>query len=688
MTPWVPSLSTRPIIAWSIIVFATAMLCTLAFTPYVKRIAFACGAVDYPGSRKVHTNPTARWGGIAIAGSLAVALGGLRLLSPDYFATLWASPLQESGLCLGIIVMLLLGVRDDMHCVVPGTKLFFQVCAAVIAYCAGFSISPGLSHPSTLGPAMQIGDGIVTVLWIVGVTNAVNLVDGLDGLASGVGVIACFTIYPFALWNQDRGMAVLTLALAGALLGFLYHNFNPARIFLGDSGSLLVGFLLAILSIKCSAPVRNGAAPLIPLLVMGLPVLDTLLAVVRRLLRSLHSGQSGAKGLLDLLRPIFSPDKSHIHHKLIESGLSHRTAVLLLYAVSCGLGLSALAVAHASPEYAWPIALAFILAIGISVRYLGYKELAVIRNGSLLKVFEYILHRRRYLVLLDGVFVMISLAISCALLTHDEGPTDSLYILFGWAGVAIVQVLVLWISGLYKHTSRCPGLENVYRIFRAIALAVIVTGIVIALVPLHGSGSTPVLLLTDFYFLATLVCLSRYSIRMLTHAFRSPDKGASRVLMYGTGLKARLSLERMLTDTTRAVIPVGFIDDNPDLEGRTVFGYPVFGGHRKLSGSVDTLGVDGIYLVTKELKQEALDRVRDPVRNQRVKLVRFSTRLEEIVSAGGLEMLTIVAHEPVLVSARRLSNSGNTARGPIRETGEQDVMSPPLLAHHDEMMEE
>lgn len=688
MTPWVPSLATRPIIVWSIIVFATAMLCTLALTPYVKRIAFACGAVDYPGSRKVHTNPTARWGGIAIAGSLAIALGGLRLLSPDYFATLGASPLQEAGLCLGTIVMLLLGVRDDMHCVVPSTKLFFQVCAAIIAYCAGFSFSPGLLHPSTPGGALQIGDGVVTVLWIVGVTNAVNLVDGLDGLASGVAIIACFTIYPFALWNQDRGMAVLTLALAGALLGFLYHNFNPARIFLGDSGSLLVGFLLAILSIKCSAPVRNGAAPLIPLLVMGLPVLDTLLAVVRRLLRSLRSGQSGAKGLLELLRPIFSPDKSHIHHKLIESGLSHRTAVLLLYAVSCGLGLSALAVAHASPEYTWLIALAFVLAIGISVRYLGYKDLAVIRNGSLLKVFEYILHRRRYLVLLDVAFIMISLVTSSALLTHDEDPTGSTHILYGYACIAIVQALVLWISGLYKRTSRCPGVENVYRIFRAIALAVIVTGIVLALVPLHGSGSTPVLLLTDFYFLATLVCLSRYSIRLLTHAFRSPDNGTSRVLLYGTGLNVQPLAEHMLIDSTRAVIPVEFIDYNPDLEGRTVLGYPVLGGHRKLSGSIDTLGVDGIYLVNKELKQEVLDRVRDSVRNQRVKLMRSSIRLEEIVSAGRPEMLTIVAHDPGLVSARRLSNSGSTARGPIRETGEKDMTSPPLPAHHDEMMEE
>ncbi len=462
-------------VIWYILAFAIAMLYSLAFTPIARTLAFRHGAVDYPDSRKIHVTPMPRFGGISIIGSLFLALTTLWLLSGNTFPRTGLSPLREYAFCIGAIVVFLLGAYDDLHGVSPKKKLAIECLAGLIVHWAGVSFFASMIGPDRLGTGLAIVDCGLSVLWIVGSTNAMNLIDGLDGLASGVGLIACLTVLPFAVWNNDPVMGLLALVLAGSLLGFLYYNFNPAKIFLGDSGSLLVGFLLGILSIKCVAPVCDGYFAFIPFLVLGFPVIDTLLAIVRRLLRSLCSEQPRGGGFVERLKPIFYPDRNHIHHKLIAMGLSQRKAVLSLYAVSCGLGLCAIMLSRTNPEYGWIVFIAILAGAFTAIGHLGYKDLAIIENGYILTVFDHILHRSKYQAAFDVGIIVASFTLSYAIQRWTQVPVVSQEIVYSGVILMIVQTAVLGVSDLYDHSFTFPLAENVYFILKRVSFAVLAT---------------------------------------------------------------------------------------------------------------------------------------------------------------------------------------------------------------------
>ncbi|MGI6575448.1 MAG: glycosyltransferase family 4 protein [bacterium] len=325
-----------------ILAFIIALLISYFTTPLVKRFAASTGAVDVPekgaDSRRIHTQPTPRLGGLAIY--LGFMVPALSLFSQG--------GTQLYGLLLGATVILLLGIVDDYRGVSPKVKLAGQVVAALIFIYLGNRVM-WLSNPWSTGNTdlmWYVGRWSVplTLLWMVGITNTLNLIDGLDGLAAGVASITSVALLLVALQESQPAIVFLTATLAGSTLGFLPYNFNPAKIFMGDTGSLFLGFVLAGIAVQGALKSATVIALAVPILALGLPILDTFLAIVRRY-------KNGT--------PIFQADKQHLHHRLLEQGLSQKQTVLFLYSISGVFGMGALALTEISGRF---ITVALVIA--------------------------------------------------------------------------------------------------------------------------------------------------------------------------------------------------------------------------------------------------------------------------------------------------------------------------------------
>lgn len=312
------------------ITFLLALLAALALTPVARHLAHRLGALDHVlTSRKVHGRPTARLGGLAIVGAFYLALGALALIDDAALALFLDEPMRAPALLLGGLVIAGLGLHDDLHGASAGSKLLVEFAVAGLLYAAGYRIDvvalPFL-EPIALG---WLGLP-VTLLWIAGVINAVNLIDGLDGLAAGVALVAATATALLAAVGGNPLVVLLAAALAGAALGFLRYNFNPASIFMGDTGSLFLGLVLAATSLRTQHESSTAVGLLASALVLGLPIADTALAIGRRALRGV---------------PLFRADRDHIHHRLLDCGLGHRAAVLVLYGTSLALSAAAVLLA-------------------------------------------------------------------------------------------------------------------------------------------------------------------------------------------------------------------------------------------------------------------------------------------------------------------------------------------------------
>jgi len=352
---------------------AVALGLTLVLTPAVRDAFLKWGIVDRPdGVRKLHGRAVPRAGGLPIAAAYALAYLAL-LVSPlkggDYLGQ--GLPLVWKLMPAALLV-LATGLLDDVWGLRPAEKLFGQVAAAALAYSGGVAIASvsGYAVPDWLGLPL-------TLLWLVACANAFNLIDGVDGLAAGVGLVATLTMFLAALLHQNLALALATFPLAGCLLGFLRYNFSPASVFLGDSGSLLVGFLLGCYGVIWSQKSATMLGMTAPLMALALPLADTGLAVVRRFLRG---------------RPIFSADRGHVHHRLLDRGLTPRRVALLLYG-ACGLGaaLSLLQSALYSKYTGWVLVL-FLAAAWAGIHKLDYEEFGAAKRllfgGELRKLLD------------------------------------------------------------------------------------------------------------------------------------------------------------------------------------------------------------------------------------------------------------------------------------------------------------
>lgn len=298
--------------------FASAFAITLVTTPLAKKISMLTGAIDYPKDRGMHKKPMPRMGGIAIVLGFMVTVIVLSFFVEEMEMK------QFIGLVIGASIVVVLGIFDDIYNLRARFKLCIQIIAALVVIYSGIRINivmwPFTAYLQTLSAP-------ITLVWIIGVTNAVNLIDGLDGLAAGVSSIAALTLMVLCILTGTQTAVMLTAALAGACLGFLPRNFNPAEIFMGDSGSTFLGFVLSVTSILGVFKGYAALALIVSMLCLGLPVFDTLFAMGRRIAKH---------------KPIMQADRGHLHHRLIDRGYSQRQAVLILYGISGICGMAAI----------------------------------------------------------------------------------------------------------------------------------------------------------------------------------------------------------------------------------------------------------------------------------------------------------------------------------------------------------
>ncbi|HHV41498.1 MAG TPA: undecaprenyl/decaprenyl-phosphate alpha-N-acetylglucosaminyl 1-phosphate transferase [Clostridiaceae bacterium] len=322
-----------------------AFVISYIMTPLVKKIAWKIGAVDVPNDeRRVHTKPIPRIGGLAIYVAFIITL-------------LITVPLNRNtiGILIGSTIIVILGIFDDLYNLSPKIKLIGQIAAAVILVCFGIKVE-WVTNP--FGGMFYLGKLSVpiTIFWVVGITNTLNFIDGLDGLAAGISSIASFTLMVMALCEGLGSVVILTAALAGGALGFLPYNFNPAKIFMGDTGAMFLGFTLAAISVVGAVKSATVIALVVPILALGLPIMDTTFAILRRFVNGY---------------PIMQADKDHLHHRLLAIGLTQKQTVLIMYSISAVFGMSAIALAEMGLLQAGFILIALITLLIVTGRQWG-----------------------------------------------------------------------------------------------------------------------------------------------------------------------------------------------------------------------------------------------------------------------------------------------------------------------------
>jgi UDP-GlcNAc:undecaprenyl-phosphate/decaprenyl-phosphate GlcNAc-1-phosphate transferase len=319
-------------------------ICSILITPIVKKLAFRLGATDSPDKRKVHEKVMPRMGGLAIYITFLI---GLIISNPD-------SP-YHWAIITGSVIIVITGILDDIYNLAARVKLVSQIAAALVVVVWGGIDVDFINLPFDGKLQFGVLSIPITILWIVGVTNAINLIDGLDGLAAGVSSIALISISGMAIVMGDVYVMTIGFILLASTLGFLVYNFHPAKIFMGDTGALFLGYMIAVLSLLGFKNV-TFISFIVPIIILGVPMTDTLFAIIRRLVNK---------------TPLAAPDKSHLHHRLLEHGFTHRQTVLLIYAISAMFGLTGFIFSFTTVWGSMLILLIIFLSIELIVESVG-----------------------------------------------------------------------------------------------------------------------------------------------------------------------------------------------------------------------------------------------------------------------------------------------------------------------------
>jgi UDP-GlcNAc:undecaprenyl-phosphate GlcNAc-1-phosphate transferase len=560
-----------------LLTFSLATFVAGAGTPLVALLARRLGAICQPRADRWHREPTPLLGGIAVfAAIMTTAL----LLGPR--------DRQLAGLLVGISLVFLLGLVDDLRPLPAQGKLAGQIAAACALVAAGIHVDLGVSAPLF---ALELA---LTLLWVIGITNAFNLLDNMDGLSAGIagiaGLMLCFH-------NAAQGhveLAILALAIAGAAAGFLIHNFHPATIFMGDCGSMTFGFALSGLALMSARGAASDLflAVLVPIAILGLPIFDTtLVTIVRRL--------NG--------RPVTLGGRDHLSHRLVALGLSERGAVLMLYAISAGLGalgLVALYLGFWTALATGALAVVGVVLFGVflsQVRVYGESADAVVAAPMI---------GRQPEGRIDGWFgpdlaamvldlVLISAAYLLAYLLKFEGNLSGVFLQQFAASLPFLvalKLVVLMASGAYRSMWRYFSTSDAFHLGLASAGGSIVSVVAVALVTGFASYSRSVFVIDWLLFTALLVG-SRISFGLLTDWFaRLPRADSTRVLIVGADDRGELVLRSIQRDP--AYRAVGFLDNSPLKQQRRMRGVPVLGSARDILAVAVATGAHEVVVAT------------------------------------------------------------------------------------------
>jgi UDP-GlcNAc:undecaprenyl-phosphate GlcNAc-1-phosphate transferase len=585
---------------------ALAFAAALALTPLVGLLARRWGMVSRPRAERWSKRPTALLGGVAIAAALVLAAATLLPPTPHVWAVL-------GGSCFLFAV----GLVDDLRGLKPYQKLIGQVMGASAV------VLGGLSLPWTPSPVVN---QTLTLFWLVGITNAVNLLDNMDGLAAGVSAIASAFLAAILFADGQPAEALLMAAFAAALVGFLVFNFNPASIFMGDCGSLFVGFFLASSALLHEGGGRSRgflAVLAVPVLILVIPIFDTtLVAVLRKL-----SGRAVSQG-----------GRDHTSHRLVALGLSERRAVLLLYALAALAGLTGLFVRHAE----WDVGLLVVAGLTLGLTFLGVhlagvkvyaEDAAKAAAGQPLTGFLVNLsHKRRvFEVLLDVALVALAYYGANLLVFGPLGDDAASRLLIDTLPVLVaIKLAVFLVAGVYRGLWRYVGLSDLMAYAKGVGAASVVS--IVALVLLFRfQGLSRVVFALDGLLLLLLVCGSRLAFRLPRWLVPAVSHhGRRRALIYGAGDAGELLLRLIRTTPRFGCVPVGFADDDPMKAGRVIHGLRVLGGNGSFGKICRDQQVDVVYISSARLSEERVGELLRECRSAGVELKRMRIVVEPV----------------------------------------------------------
>jgi len=591
---------------------ALAFLLSVALTPVVRRLAILAGITDAPGPRRIHLRAIPRSGGLAVGTAVALACGAVAGLPPHMGALAAA----------GAALLLVVGFADDVLSLSPKLKLLAQVVAAILAVVSGVRLE--LVAPAGAAGFPALADAALTVAWIVFITNAVNLTDGLDGLASGIGVIAFSMLSAAALRGGDAASALVPLAFTGALLGFLVYNFNPASIFLGDTGSLLIGYAMAVLPLMGNG--GHALPALAAFLLVAVPVTDTLLAIARRFLSRCIAAWAEGRfwfGLIDGLRNTLSPDRRHVHHRLLDLGLTQRRAVFMLYLAGGTTGALGYLVSF-SPG--WPVdlfAVGFAVAVIAVVESLGFDELQPVRSGLILPLLRRLASHRWLLKGADALVVMGMYA--AALWVNGRLGTFTLETAIALVLMVVIQLTAFAALGVYRTAWGMAGVSGVGLLLRACTVGTVTGYVVLRLFALPVGGGAAVVY---FSLVLSAVTVIRLSYVLLLHAAQR-TLPAEPTLICGTAAGARHALAHLRQAGVGNLKPIGLIALRSRLQGRQVDQLPVLGTLELLPAIVREHRAAHVVIADSSLRGDRAAWVRAVCRQLGVRVHRY---MEKFVS--------------------------------------------------------
>ena len=598
------------VIAFALPGLAAAVLAWL-LTPRVIWLATRIGAVDQPSARKVHRLPTPRLGGVAVFGAVFAVFAATGSLTGNLeLVPLWM------GIGLGLLPILVVSAIDDVRGLRPWTKFVGHVAGAGLAAGCGVLLNPDVH---LFGQTIHIGVWAipVSILWLVGVTNAFNLVDGLDGLAAGLALISAGSLVAVFVVAHQTAVAVATSMLAGAILGFLPYNMYPAKVFLGDTGATGVGFCLACLSLRGGSTLSAGFATLLPVIVLGLPVAETFLSMARRVVGR-KNGDSA----------VFTADRKHIHHRLLDLGWRHQNAVFVLYGIGlafAGVGLVSLLM---TVQEAGLLVAGLLLAGFVGLGRLGYEEFAVIRSGFVLKFYDApVLKRSMFVVFVDLFFVALAIYSAIGLKYDDWALLQ--YRRLGIAMMATLgpaTVAVLWLLGSYRGSWRLASVYDVVRICLSVTIA---AGAGFLLIRGVSNQSAPLSLFVIYALVKLgLANGSRLSYRVLATTRSQATARGARVLIYGAGQGGASAAREMLSNPNVGMKPVGYIDDDEARSRKAVNGIPIVGSVAQLESCVRDRRVSAVVISSHKISADRVALAHRACEAAGVRLLRMQIRFD------------------------------------------------------------
>jgi UDP-GlcNAc:undecaprenyl-phosphate GlcNAc-1-phosphate transferase len=594
---------------------AVSLVLALALTPVVRALARRWGFVAKPKVDRWHKNPTAMMGGVGIW--LAV-VGTYLALVPHT---------KQGWVVVGAASFLFfVGLIDDWLHVKPYQKLIGQVVGAAIV------VNYGLVLPWTRSLPVNM---LITIFWLIGITNAINLLDNMDGLATGIAAIAsCFLTYNFLSGNQTTE-ALMMGVFAAALLGFLIYNSNPASIFMGDSGSMFIGFFLAGAALVNVAGGRSRSfVPVlaVPILVLFIPIFDTTFVTILRKL----SGRAASQG-----------GRDHTSHRLVALGMSERRAVWMLYGLAGLSGFLAIMVSQVrrdgstllKPDVSLALLAAFTLGLTLLGVYLagvkGYDEEADVRAASDKPLFAFLVDfsykRRIFEVLLDVVLIVLAYwsAYAIKFEPFSDSPAWKLF-LRTLPVLVVVRLAAFLFFGVYRGIWRYTSIDDLMAFAKAVAAGSLIS-LAIVLFKFRFQGFSRAIFVIDALVMLMLLAGSRVAFRFFRQVLPAAGGEQSRrALIYGAGDAGELLLRELLNNRELSYAPIGFIDDDPKKQGKVIHGFRVFGGNGMLGKIVSDHQIEQLLISTPRISEARLAEIVRECEVHNIELKRMLIRIESV----------------------------------------------------------